>query len=227
MNKVNSEELVVIRHMLQSGIRLDERRAHEHRSYKTREDNLPLYDANVSVSLGNSELTLYFRYSETSRIVETDMQDSISFDNFFVIKDRLYKLFDVFKLGCIVEYKVIRDDGSLLSLFYSAFDRILRSIKLPYICDNYEFVKDKNDNLVFKTANSNYFVKMDSVSAITYGLIDDFCIIDPTFVEEQASDAVLTVLHQGDTMNGLYLFSEHGIALETLNRFLENDLLPK
>ncbi|ELQ76677.1 putative Exoribonuclease, phosphorolytic domain 2 protein, partial [Trachipleistophora hominis] len=158
--------------------------------------------------------------------VETSERDSVTFDDFFLIKDRLYKLFDRFKLGCVIEYKVLRNDGSLLSLFYNAFNVILRGIKLPYISGNYDFVKNQNDNILFQANNSNYYVEMDSINAITYGLIDDLCITDPSFVEEEASDATLTVLYRNDTLNGLYLFSKHGITLETFENFLvSKDLL--
>lgn len=222
MVKLNHDERGILKSMLKTELRLDNRKFTEHRNYKIKTQDLPQYDANINISLGHSELELYFRFNET---VEADDHEKFFFDDVFFIKDKLEKMLRTFKLGSTVEFKIINNDGSLLSLFYTAFYTILRKIKLPRISDSHKSIKNKNDNPIFNIDDKDYFLEVQGMTATTYALMDNICITDPSLAEEETLDASITVLSlNNDKVESLFLFSKEGVSIQYFKDFLTNKI---
>lgn len=110
-----------------------------------------------------------------------DLECSISMP--FDIKPWFSGFFEEFNLSISIEVRIIKDDGGINALLFSALRKLFTNVRVPVFRNMREYTEKK--------------VSVSLPHCSTFAIKDRMFIEDPTLIEEMCSDGVMQVLRDG------------------------------
>ncbi|RVD91085.1 hypothetical protein TUBRATIS_24670 [Tubulinosema ratisbonensis] len=219
---LNENEKSFVRNLVRNELRLDTRQIHVSRRVEKRGLNCLGYEYSLQFRKGNSIIEIFVIFLENdtflSQLKEREIKSqpslTINYEFPFDIQKYFNDFFSETKLSLKLEIKIIKNDGSILSLIINSIKEILSDIKVPFFVPNYfESVK-----------------KYDFPFAYEIGIIDGIFLNDPNLKEEESSDGCYFFLVKDNEVKEFIFKGKKGISLCEINKNLshiKNELFKK
>ncbi|KAM0681808.1 hypothetical protein GINT2_000325 [Glugoides intestinalis] len=196
MQEVNQSEVQFIIDSIEEHVRMDTRELTQKRQL-TIIDPCPfasaLADKAIRIIRGHSEMSLSISFRSSFEtlyelnIVSENRESLLSKDDFKTLKSSIShpnpcfnvieSFLNTFKIGCVIEAEIIKDDGSLLEMFFTGLKHIFSSLLIP---DIHNLSMSIKAGVELPTCTSFAFIKSKSVT-------------DPTLIEEKSSDCLIYI----------------------------------
>ncbi|KAI5148158.1 hypothetical protein ENBRE01_0146 [Enteropsectra breve] len=225
---ISKTEKAFIAESVSHGLRCDSRTASEYREHAFAELDLPLADRGLRLSLGNAtaEISVVFR-SNDSTLDALNIRDEnrptfesrrITVNALGANGGRIEHIFNMFeknryfgafleniddllikyKIGLYININVIQNDGNLTDIVFNGLKMIFSDIDVP----NVKNISCSSGTHAIADAllDSNDFepVQLSLPMAKSYAVIRDKTILDPSQVEEDASDCLIHTFEQNN-----------------------------
>lgn len=196
---VSLGELQYVADSVLNGVRLDFRKFGETRNSEILPQKNERSDNFIQIRNGLSEIEASLRFKENARLLHSlNLITKEDFDKSedkvptlecsvaipFDIETLLSEFFTAFNLSICIEIRIIKDDGGITSLLFSALRMLFSDVRAP----------------VFKTMReySERKISVPLPYCSTFAVKNDVFMADPTHIEEMCSDGVIHVLRDCD-----------------------------
>lgn len=219
---LNENEKWFVRNAIKNEVRMDSREIHLARKVMVNDLKCLGYDCSYQFSKGRSMIEVFVSFEENDVFLSQFMQReiksvpslTINYDLPFDLQKYFTDFFEETKLSLKLEIKVIKDDGSIISLIINAIKEIFSEINVP----------------LFKPYFNELIKKYELPFAYEIAIVDNIFINDPNKKEEDSSDGVYLFLTHQSAVKEFIFMGRKGIGLSEINKNLthiKNELLKK
>lgn len=192
MKSISKSETDFIKSLCISGKRLENRTLSQERHTHYTTNLYPKADISLLLSKGNTKIELTIKFTNFTSPIEPTILNTTTAtsnlqNNMFDITAYINQILNEYNIDCIVEYRVLCDDGNIKGALFNMLHFIFKDLYVPNINDLNNLIKVR---------------KVDVLVVKTFAVFDDAVVIDPSRVEEMCADSVVYVLLRNDVVIG-------------------------
>ncbi|EEQ81664.1 hypothetical protein NCER_101813 [Vairimorpha ceranae BRL01] len=189
------KELSFVKECVTEGIRPDLRNNLEKREIQITLLDNPHLDGSLDIKMGYSHILLSVNF-----LLEPVIESNYDIPEYYLKLIR-----DTISLGMNIHIEIYNDDGNIRDMFFYGLQQLLKNIEIP----------DLQNNSIIST-------NINLPQSTTFAIFNDNFVKDPIKLEEESSDALVTVFYDDKNIVSFTMYKSGILNINVLDNLLKS-----
>lgn len=189
------KELSFVKECVTEGIRPDLRNNLEKREIQITLLDNPHLDGSLDIKMGYSHILLSVNF-----LLEPVIESNYDIPEYYLKLIR-----DTISLGMNIHIEIYNDDGNIRDMFFYGLQQLLKNIEIP----------DLQNNSIIST-------NINLPQSTTFAIFNDNFVKDPIKLEEESSDALVTVFYDDKNIVSFTMYKSGLLNINVLDNLLKS-----
>lgn len=189
------KELSFVKECVTEGIRPDLRNNLEKREIQITLLDNPHLDGSLDIKMGYSHILLSVNF-----LLEPVIESNYDIPEYYLKLIR-----DTISLGMNIHIEIYNDDGNIRDMFFYGLQQLLKNIEIPDLQNN-------------STISTN----INLPQSTTFAIFNDNFVKDPIKLEEESSDALVTVFYDDKNIVSFTMYKSGILNINVLDNLLKS-----
>lgn len=189
------KELSFVKECVTEGIRPDLRNNLEKREIQITLLDNPHLDGSLDIKMGYSHILLSVNF-----LLEPVIESNYDIPEYYLKLIR-----DTISLGMNIHIEIYNDDGNIRDMFFYGLQQLLKNIEIPDLQNN-------------STISTN----INLPQSTTFAIFNDNFVKDPIKLEEESSDALVTVFYDDKNIVSFTMYKSGLLNINVLDNLLKS-----